>query len=146
MTYYDLTFDTVASPTLDTDYWFTRSTDAARPSAPRERVTPRPFDMRSAPFAGGFMATTRVSARSGRTFKSVFAVADAGRQANPTDVLATTVRPPLAARRPLRRPGAWAPPMRAVHPATLSPIAFIRAGVLARRHLLAAGREPVEAA
>ena len=96
VTYYDFTFDTVASPTLDTDYWFTRSRDRGATFSARERVTARTFDMRSAPFAGGFFVGDYEGLDSaGRTFKPVFGVANTGNQANPTDMLATTVGPPF---------------------------------------------------
>jgi hypothetical protein len=53
--------------------------------------------MRSAPFAGGFFVGDYEGLDSaGRTFKPVFGVANTGNQANPTDMLATTVRPPFA--------------------------------------------------
>jgi hypothetical protein len=97
VTYYDFTADTVASPTLDTDYWFTRSGDRGATFSARERVTATSFDMRSAPFAGGFFVGDYEGLDSaGRTFKPVFGVANTGNQANPTDMLATTVRPPFS--------------------------------------------------
>ena len=96
VTYYDFTADTVASPTLDTDYWFTRSGDRGATFSARERVTATSFDMRSAPFAGGFFVGDYEGLDSaGRTFRPVFGVANTGNQANPTDMLATTVRPPF---------------------------------------------------
>jgi hypothetical protein len=53
--------------------------------------------MRSAPFAGGFFVGDYEGLDSaGRTFKPVFGVANTGNQANPTDMLATTVGPPFA--------------------------------------------------
>jgi hypothetical protein len=110
VSYYDFTSDTVASPTLDTDYWFTRSRDRGVTFSARERVTARTFDMRSAPFAGGFFVGDYEGLDSaGRTFKPVFGIANTGSQANPTDVLATTVHPPFGGPAPAeesRRVGA----------------------------------------
>lgn len=53
VTYYDFRNDTTASPTLDTDAWFIRSTDGGQ-TWTEERLTPAPFDMRTAPFAIGY--------------------------------------------------------------------------------------------
>jgi hypothetical protein len=53
VTYYDFRFDTTASPTLDTDHWFLRSTDGGNTWS-EQRVTPTSFDMRTAPYARGY--------------------------------------------------------------------------------------------
>jgi hypothetical protein len=42
-----------ATPALETDVWFTRSTDGGTTWS-EERVTPTPFDMRTAPVARGY--------------------------------------------------------------------------------------------
>ena len=53
VTYYDFRNNDPATPALETDTWFTRSTDGGRTWS-EERVTPTPFDMRTAPVARGF--------------------------------------------------------------------------------------------
>jgi nucleoside-diphosphate-sugar epimerase len=74
-----------------------RSGDRGATFSARERITARTFDMRSAPFAGGFfMGDYEGLDSAGRTFKPVFGVANTGNQANPTNMLATTVRLPIA--------------------------------------------------
>jgi hypothetical protein len=102
VTYYDFTFDTVAStPTpLETDYWATRSADGGRTFTARERITPHSFDMRSAPFAGGyFVGDYEGLASVNRPFKALFVQANDGDAANPTDVFSTTIRGPIAGAR-----------------------------------------------
>jgi hypothetical protein len=53
VTYYDFRNNDPATPALETDTWFTRSTDGGRTWS-EERVTPTSFDMRTAPVARGF--------------------------------------------------------------------------------------------
>jgi hypothetical protein len=53
VTYYDFRNNNPATPALETDTWFTRSTDGGRTWS-EERVTPTSFDMRTAPVARGF--------------------------------------------------------------------------------------------
>ena len=53
VTYYDFRNNDPATPELETDTWFTRSTDGGRTWS-EERVTPTSFDMRTAPVARGF--------------------------------------------------------------------------------------------
>jgi BNR repeat-like domain len=95
VTYYDFTNDTPASPTLDTDYWVTRSGNGGATFSDRERITPEPFDMRSAPFAGGFFVGDYEGLASVGVFRPLFVQANTGDADNPTDVFSTTVRGPL---------------------------------------------------
>jgi BNR repeat-like domain len=53
VTYYDFRNNDPATPALETDTWFTRSTDGGATWS-EERVTPTSFDMRTAPVARGF--------------------------------------------------------------------------------------------
>jgi hypothetical protein len=54
VTYYDFTSDSATSRALATDYWFTQSSDRAETWSSRQQVTTRPFDLRTAPYNGGF--------------------------------------------------------------------------------------------
>ena len=99
ISYYDFTYDGVASPTLDTDLWVARSTDGGRTFAPRDRVTPRSFDLRTAPNARGFFVGDYTGlAAAGNRFKVLFSQTT-GESENPTDVFSTTVRTPPGRRR-----------------------------------------------
>jgi hypothetical protein len=116
VTYYDFTSDTVASPTLDTDYWFARSTNAGNTFGARERVTPASFDMRTAPDAVGFFTGDYEGLTSaGSVFEPFAVVANSGNAANPTDVFATRVHAPfggsVAAQAPAQN-GAGVAPQR----------------------------------
>jgi hypothetical protein len=53
VTYYDFRNNDPATPALETDTWFTRSTDGGATWS-EERVTPTSFDMRTAPYARGY--------------------------------------------------------------------------------------------
>ena len=53
VTYYDFRNNDPATPALETDTWFTRSTDGGATWS-EERVTATPFDMRTAPVARGY--------------------------------------------------------------------------------------------
>lgn len=53
VTYYDFRNNDPNTPSLETDTWFTRSTDGGRTWS-EERVTPTSFDMRTAPVARGY--------------------------------------------------------------------------------------------
>jgi len=53
VTYYDFRNNDPATPALETDTWFTRSTDGGETWS-EERVTPTSFDMRTAPVARGY--------------------------------------------------------------------------------------------
>lgn len=89
--YYDFSADTTASPTLDTQYWTTRSTDEGRTWSPRQEITNGPFDMRSAPLSGGyFLGEYHGLESAGTAFKVVAAFANSGNAANPSDIFSTT--------------------------------------------------------
>jgi Neuraminidase (sialidase) len=53
VTYYDFRNNDPATPALETDTWFSRSTDGGGTWS-EERVTPTSFDMRTAPVARGY--------------------------------------------------------------------------------------------
>jgi hypothetical protein len=94
VTYYDFTNDNPAGGPLDTDYWSTASRNGGASFTPRERITPQPFDMRTAPDAGGFFVGDYEGLTSiGRRFSPLFAAANSGNTANRTDVFSTTVQP-----------------------------------------------------
>lgn len=95
VTYYDFSADDAApASTLDTDYWATTSRDAGATFAARERVTRRPFDMRTAPDAGGFFVGDYEGlTATPRVFAPVFVAANSGNLVNRTDVFSTTFRP-----------------------------------------------------
>ena len=93
--YYDFTHDAPSSPQLVTDYWVTRSTDGGRTWRPRERVTPRSFDMRRAPDARGFfLGDYQGLEAAGDSFRALIAL-PRGAGAPRTDIFATTLRPPF---------------------------------------------------
>jgi hypothetical protein len=92
VTYYDFSADTVDSPTLDTQYWVTRSTDGGLTWSDREEITDGPFDMRSAPVARGFFTGDYEGLESaGNTFIPFVSLANTGNQTNPTDIFAASV-------------------------------------------------------
>ena len=92
VTYVDLSADTVASPTLDADHWFTSSADGGRTWAARTRLTPDPFDLRRAPVAFGyFLGDAMGLATAGRRFVPAFA-ATGPAATGPTDVFVGEVR------------------------------------------------------
>jgi len=117
VTYYDFRNDTVASPTLDTDVWFLRSTDGGQ-TFTEERLSPSSFDMRAAPVARGFFVGDYSGlAVAGETFKPLFAQAGAGT----TDVFATTVRAPFASTTTPPGPGEPTPPAGTTPPVGPTP-------------------------
>ena len=95
VTYYDFSPDTPASPALATDYWVTRSANGGDTFSRREEVTEHAFDMRSAPFAGGFFVGDYEGLASVGSFKPLFVVANDQNTANPTDAFSTRVHGPL---------------------------------------------------
>ena len=104
MTYYDFTSDDPSGGTLDTDYWGTASRDGGATFAGRERLTRRAFDMRSAPFAGGFFVGDYEGLTSvPRPFVPVFVTANDGNTANPTDAFSRQWRPSFGATSAARR-------------------------------------------
>jgi hypothetical protein len=97
LSYYDFTFDDPTGGTLDTDQWIAFSTDAGASFGRRQRVTPRSFDMRTAPFANGFFVGDYEGLiESDGRFVSAYVAANNGNLANRTDGFATVVAPPLS--------------------------------------------------
>jgi hypothetical protein len=109
VTYYDLRNDNPATHAVETDLWFVRSSDGGQTWS-EERVTPASFDMRTAPFAGGYFLgdyqgltaySDRFVAYSTLTnpgFADSQGVAeDALDTSNRTDVYAATMAPPFPA-------------------------------------------------
>ena len=109
VTYYDFRNDNPATYPVETDLWFLRSDDGGQTWS-EERVTPASFDMRAAPFAGGYFLgdyqgltaySDRFVAYSTLTnpgFVDSQSVAeDALDLSNRTDVYAATIAPPFPA-------------------------------------------------
>ena len=91
VTYYDFRNDNPATPMLETDVWFTRSTNGGRTWS-EERLTPTSFDMRTAPVARGyFTGDYEGLAALGTTF---YTFSSESRGA--TDVYASRVQAPFA--------------------------------------------------
>jgi hypothetical protein len=92
VTYYDFRNDNPATPALETDLWFLRSTNGGA-SWSEERVTPTSFDMLSAPFARGFFVGDYEGlAATGTAFKPFWSQSLPGA----TDTYGTTVHAPFA--------------------------------------------------
>ena len=90
VTYYDFRNDDPATAALETDVWFTRSTDRGETWS-EERVTPTPFDMRTAPVARGyFVGDYEGLAAAGSTFYSF-----SSESRGATDVYASRVQAPF---------------------------------------------------
>lgn len=91
VTYYDFRNHTSASSILETDYWFIRcSANCADPNNWTEtRLTPQSFDMRGAPFAGGyFIGDYEGLASAGSSFLPFFVQVNTANPTNRTDVFA----------------------------------------------------------
>ncbi len=97
VSYYDFTADDPAGGPLETDYWFTAARNADSRFSPRTQLTRRPFDMRTAPDAGGFFVGDYEGlATAGRLFHNVFVTARDGNLNNRTDVFGTSLRASFA--------------------------------------------------
>jgi hypothetical protein len=93
VTYYDFRNLTSETTTLPTDYWFTSSSNHGA-SFGNEAHLAGPFDMLTAPNAGGFFTGDYEGLdTSGTTFKAFVVLANSGNTSNRTDVVATTVTP-----------------------------------------------------
>jgi len=89
--YYDFRNHAPGSPALETDVWFTRSTDGGATWS-EERVTPTSFDMRTAPVARGYFVGDYIGLTAlGGTF---YPFVSESRGA--TDVFASRVAAPFA--------------------------------------------------
>jgi hypothetical protein len=98
VTYYDFRNNTPA-PGLPTDYWFVHchaaTQDCTDPSSwASETHVAGPFDMETAPNAGGFFVGDYEGlARAGSSFVAFFAMANDGNLANRTDIFEATLHP-----------------------------------------------------
>ncbi len=93
VTFYDFRSLTTQTTTLPTDYWFASSTNNGA-SFGNEAHLAGPFDMLTAPFAGGFFVGDYEGIDvAGSVFHPFFVQANSGNTANRTDVFTTTVTP-----------------------------------------------------
>lgn len=91
VTYYDFRNNDPSTPELETDVWFTRSSDGGQ-NWSEERVTPQSFDMREAPVAGGyFVGDYEGLSALGTSFYPFWSQSDA----SGTHVFASTVQAPF---------------------------------------------------
>jgi hypothetical protein len=91
VTYYDFRNDDPSTEPLDTDAWFTRSTDGGAHWT-EERLTPQSFDMRQAPDANGFFVGDYEGLTAlGTTFYPFWSQSDS----SGTNVFAATVKAPI---------------------------------------------------
>ncbi len=94
VTYYDFRNNTSDPNTLWTDYFVVRSHDGGATWGNEERVTPASFDMKTAPYAGGFFVGDYEGlATTGSTFVPLFVQANTGNTVNRTDAFETTASP-----------------------------------------------------
>jgi hypothetical protein len=92
VTYYDFRNNDPATPALETDVWFTRSTDGGQTWS-EERVTRTSFDMRKAPNASGlFVGDYEGLSALGTTFYPFWSES----RADGTDIVAATLGAPFA--------------------------------------------------
>ena len=92
VTYYDFRNNDPRTAALETDVWFTRSTDGGQ-SWSEERVTPTPFDMRTAPVARGyFVGDYEGLSALGTTFYPFWSES----RSSGTDIVASTLQAPFA--------------------------------------------------
>jgi hypothetical protein len=93
VTYYDLRNNKPDPNTLPTDYWIRYSTNGGATWGAEQHVA-GPFDMRTAPYAGGFFTGDYEGLdHFGNTFVPFFVQANSGNTANRTDAFATTATP-----------------------------------------------------
>ncbi len=93
VTYYDFRNNTSDPGTLPTDYFIVHSHDGGATFGDEAHVA-GPFDMKTAPRAGGFFVGDYEGlATIGNTFIPVFVQANSGNTANRTDVFETTAGP-----------------------------------------------------
>jgi hypothetical protein len=91
VTYYDFRNLANETTTLPTDYWF-RPLTSGLALGTEVRITPAPFDMLTAPFAGGFFVGDYEGlTAAGTTFRPFFVQANSGNLTNRTDVFATNI-------------------------------------------------------
>jgi hypothetical protein len=93
VTYYDFRNDNSTTTALDTDAWFTRSSDGGKTWS-EERLTPQSFNMRLAPDANGlFVGDYEGLSALGTTFYPFWSQSDE----SGTNVFASTARAPFPA-------------------------------------------------
>ncbi len=90
--YYDFRNNDSATPELETDVWFARSTDHGQTWS-EERVTPDAFNMRTAPVARGYFVGDYIGLAALDTTFWVFASEASGA----TDVYSSRIQPPFPA-------------------------------------------------
>jgi hypothetical protein len=89
VTYYDFRSLTTETATLPTDYWISTSTNHGATFGNEQHIS-GPFDMKTAPQAGGFFVGDYEGlAAAGTTFLPFFVAANSGNLANRTDVFAS---------------------------------------------------------
>jgi len=87
VSYYDLRDVGSATETLPTDAWLEKLRDGGRTRVAEWKLA-GPFDSLSAPYAFGyFLGDYEGLAVSGARFEVLFAVANDGRERNPTDIV-----------------------------------------------------------
>jgi hypothetical protein len=92
VTYYDFRNDDPDTAALETDLWFTRSTNGGQSWSEEERVTPTSFDMRLAPDANGYFVGDYVGLSAlGTTFYPFWSQSDS----RGTNVFASTAQAPF---------------------------------------------------
>jgi hypothetical protein len=94
VTYYDFRNDTPDPATLWTDYFLAHSHNRGVTFGDETQLTVAPFDMKTAPFAGGyFVGDYEGLANIGTTFIPFFVQANTGNAANRTDAFERTAGP-----------------------------------------------------
>jgi hypothetical protein len=87
VTYYEIEPGVMPSRALMADYWITTSKDQGRSWMPPRRLGARPFDLRAAPFNGGFfLGEYQGLAASGARFVAAAALPQGGELGNRTDI------------------------------------------------------------
>jgi hypothetical protein len=90
VTYYDMRNDVAGDAALSTDLWIAHSHDAGR-TWDAETHLSGPYDMRTAPYAGGYFVGDYEGLDSvGNVFESLFVQTNAGAPTNRTDVFIAT--------------------------------------------------------
>lgn len=92
--WYGFSADSSASKELMTSYWITWSTDQGRSWKSKQPVTPRPFDLRTAPYNSGFFfGEYQGLVAVGESFVSAVTLTNGHSLQNRTDIYACTVTP-----------------------------------------------------
>ncbi len=92
--WYSFTTDTAATRELPTSYWITWSTDQGETWTLKQPVTPRPFDLRTAPYnTGFFFGEYQGLVAVGQSFVSTVTLTNGHSLQNRTDIYSCTVTP-----------------------------------------------------